>query len=329
MQGIFRVVLSGAALAAATLVSVNALAQTEKAYPTHAITMVIPYPPGATTDLLGRMVADGMREELGQSVVVENRGGASGNIGSAHLAKAAPDGYTIGIGTDATHGGSNFFLAAGKAPDPIKEFTPISLAAKNILVLVAHPSFQPNNIQELIEYAKKNPGKLSFGSSGTGSPHHLAGALLNDMAGINMVHVPYKGGGQAVIDVLGGQIPLIFASLASVDSHIKSGKLKVLGVTEKTRYPGLPDVPAIGETVKGFDMESWLAIFAPANTPRAVVDKLNAAVVKTLGTAKVRDKLNSMGLLVVGSSAGEMASMQAAYVKSSGALIKSQGIKAE
>ena len=329
MSALYRIAaLSLACLATAVTTSVATAEETQN-FPSKPITIVVPYPPGATTDLLGRLVAEDMRTTLGQPVIVENRGGAAGSIGSAWVARAANDGYTLLVGTDGTHGGANFFLTAKPSFDPIKDFTPISNAARNIVVLVTHPSSPFNTVQELVDYAKKNPGKLSYGSSGNGSPHHLSGVLLNQLTGIDMLHVPYKGGGPAVVDVMGNQIPLVFASLASVETQIKAGKLKALGITQADRYKGMPDLPTIGETIKGFDVASWLAFFAPAGTPQPVVNKLNDAVVNALHKPAIADKLNSMGLLVIADSPKDLADYQRAYFKTSGDLIKSAGVKVE
>ncbi|OWT55216.1 Bug family tripartite tricarboxylate transporter substrate binding protein [Candidimonas nitroreducens] len=311
----------------ATLLGVApaAPAATQKAYPDQPLHLVIPYPPGATTDLVGRLVADKLRGTLHQPVIVENRGGASGEIGSAHVAHSAPDGYTIVLGTDATHA-SNYFMTKNPPYNPITDFTPITMAVKNIVVLVANPAFPPNTLPELVTYVKQHPGKVSFGSSGNGSPHHLAGVLFNELAGTDMMHVPYKGGGPAAVDVLGGQIPLIFSSLATVDSYIKSKKLKVLGVTEKSRYEGLPQVPAIDEALPGFEISSWLGFFGPAGLPKPIVQTLNTAIVAALRTPQVRDKLSSMGLLVVADKPEDFARLQKATFDKAGKLIKASGL---
>ena len=313
-----------AALASLSL----AAAAVAQPYPSKPIRLVVPYPPGASTDVVARLVGQKIGDEFGQPVIVENRGGASGNIGSDHVAKSAPDGYTFLLATDATHS-SNAYLFKDFPFDVIKDVTPITMAAKNIIVLVAHPSFPPNNIRELIDYAKKNPGKLSYGSAGQGSPHHLAGAMLNQMAGIDLVHVPYKGGGPAATDVLGGQIPMIFSSLVTVAQQIQAGKLKVLGVTDKTRYAGLPGVPTIAETLPGFEMSSWLGFFGPPNLPAPIVTKLHDAIVKALADPTIAAKLNSAGLLIVGNTPQQFAAQQKSDYEKRGALIKAIGIQPE
>lgn len=305
-----------------------AVAANAQGYPAKPIKLIVPYPPGASTDAVARQVGQKMSDDLGQPIVVDNRAGASGNIGSDLVAKSPADGYTFLLGTDATHT-SNPHLFKAFPFDVIRDATPLTLAAKNILVLVALPSFPPNNIRELIDYAKKNPGKLSYGSAGQGSPHHLAGAMLNQMAGIDLVHVPYKGGGPAATDVLGGQIPLVFSSLVTVSSQIQAGRLKVLGVTEKARYAGLPNVPAIAETLPGFEMSSWLGFFGPPNLPAAIVSRLHDSIVKALLAPDVTAKLNAAGLLVVGNTPEQFAAQQKLDYENRGQLIKAIGIQPE
>ena len=297
-------------------------------YPNRPIKLVIPYPPGASTDALGRMVAQKMTDSMGQSVVVENRGGASGNIGSDMVAKAAADGYTFLLGTDATHG-TNVFLFQKFPYDPAKDFTPLTLAVKNIIVLVVPPSLPVRSVGELIEYGKANPGKLSYGTSGAGSPHHLSGELLHQMTGVDLVHVPYKGGGPALTDLLGGQIPMLFASLVSVEQYIRSGKMRALAITDVARYKGLPDVPIVAETLPGFEMTSWLGFFGPAGLPQPVVTKLHEEIVKALNKPDVRPKLEATGLEVVGNTPDQFAGIVRRTLETRGALVRSAGIKAE
>ncbi len=297
-------------------------------YPAKQIRLVVPYPPGASTDIVARMVAQKVSEDFKQPVVVENRGGASGNLGSDFVSKAAPDGYTFLLGTDATHS-SNPYLFKNFPFDVIKDTTPITMAAKNILVLVANPKFPPNNVRELIQYAKQHPGTLSYGSSGTGSPHHLAGEMLNEQAGIDLTHIPYKGGGPAVVDVLGGQIPLVFASLVSVTSYVQAGKLKVLAVTEPTRYPGLLEVQTVAETLPGFEMSSWLGFFGPPKMSAPVLARLNEAIVKALAAPESTAKLEAQGLMVVANSPEQFASQQKAAYEKRGKIIKAIGIQPE
>lgn len=316
-----------AALMGAAIVT-GGVAVAQDAYPNRMIKLVVPYSPGATTDMMARLVAEKIREDFKQTVVVENRAGASGMIGSDFVAKSAPDGYTILLATDGTHTGNPFLLK--KFPfDAINDVTPITLGAKNLVGLVAHPSLPVNNVRELIDHAKKNPGTLTYGSSGNGSPHHLAGILFNQMAGTDIMHVAYKGGGPSVVDVLGGHIPLAYASLATVMPHIKSGKLKLLGLTEKNRAPEFPTLPTVAETLPGFEMGSWLAFAGPANLPAEVLKKLNQSLVKALKMPDVAAKLNEGGLLVVGSTPEEFAAILRADYDTRGRLIKKYGIQSD
>lgn len=304
--------------------SLSALA--DDGYPNHLIKLVVPYGPGATTDLMARLVAQKVGDDLKQTVLVDNRAGASGMIGSELVAKSPADGYTILLATDGTHTGNPFLVK--KFPfHAINDVTPISLAAKNIIALVANPSVPAKNVRELIDYAKKNPRTLSYGSSGNGSPHHLAGILFNQMAGIDITHVPYKGGGPSVVDVLGGQVPLAFVSLATVMPHLKSGKLRLLGITEKKRAPEFPDLPTVAETLPGFEMDSWLGFVGPANLPPAVLEKLNHSINKALKDPSVSAKLNEAGLLVIGSTPKEFSDKLRADYDMRGRLIHENNIK--
>ncbi len=277
-------------------------------YPSKTITILSPYPPGATNDILARLIAPKLSETFGQSVVVENRTGASGNIGVALAERAAPDGHTIVIGNDATHA-TNVFLYKDIGFDPVTSFAPITLAARNIIGIALHPSVPVDDVKGLIAYARANPAKLSFGSSGTGSPHHLAGELLQQMADIKLTHVPYRGGGQAVVDLLGGHLPMMFASLAAVMPYRDAGKVKVLAVVEKERYGLLRDIPTVGETVPGFEMSSWLGVFAPAGTPAPIIDQLNRAIVAAMRSDDIRGKLDPQGLEIIGSTPAEFAAV--------------------
>ena len=307
----------------ACLVTAHANAQ---AWPTRPIKLVVPYPPGASTDIVARSVAQKIAEPLGQPVLIDNRGGASGSIGSDYVAKSVADGYTFQIGTDATHA-SNVHLTRNFPYDPVRDFTAITAAVANIIVLVVHSGVPANSVAALIEHAKRNPGRLGYGSSGTGSPHHLSGELLRQLVGIDIVHVPYKGGGPAVSDLLGGQIPMVFASMATVAQHISSGKLRALGVIEPNRYAALPQIPTIGETVRGFELSSWLGFFAPAGLPAPILARLSTEIVKALKSDDLRSKFEPAGLAVIGNSPAEFAAMVKAATEGRGRLIKAAGIQ--
>jgi tripartite-type tricarboxylate transporter receptor subunit TctC len=297
-------------------------------YPDRPIKLVIPYPPGASADAMGRLVAQKMAVPLGQPVVVDNRSGASGNIGSEAVAKAAPDGYTLLLGTDATHA-SNLHLSANPSFHPVRDFTPLSLAVLNPIVLVVHPSMPAKNLSELLAYVKNHPQHGGFGSSGNGSPHHLAGELLKQRTGAPLVHIPYRGGGPALNDVLGGQLPILFASLITVLQHIQAGRLRALAVTSAQRVEALPQVPTVAETLEGFEMNSWLAFFGPARLPDAMARRLSAEMVAAIRDPEVRTKLHDGGLVPVGSTGAELAEVVRRDVEQRGRVIRAANIKPE
>jgi tripartite-type tricarboxylate transporter receptor subunit TctC len=310
------------------LAAIGTAAAAQDYYPSRPVTIVVGYAPGATSDLLARTVAERLNASWGQSVIVDNRSGVGGNIAAAHVARAQPDGYTLMIGTDAIMT-SNVFLYKNTPFDPIKDFAPIANAGANIICLAAHVELPVSSVAELIAYAKSNPGKLQYGSSGTGSPHHLAGELLRRKTGIDIVHVPYRGGGATINDLLGGHIRVAFLSLSTAVPHLASGKIKILAVVEKTRYAAMPDTPTIGETVPGFEMSSWIAFFAPAATPAPLIGRLHDSIVNILTTDSVRDKLASLGLAVTPSTPGELATMVKEGLAVRGELVRTANIQAE
>ena len=287
-----RLALAGLALAAAAAVPFAAQAQ---AYPTKPVTVVVPFAAGGTTDILARVIGQALNKELGQPVVVDNRAGAGGNIGAALAAKAPADGYTLFMGTVGTHA-INQSLYKKLPFDPIKDFQPLTRVAMVPNLLVANPTKPYKTVKELVAYAKAHPGKVNFGSSGSGSSIHLSGELFNALAGVQMVHVPYKGSAPAVTDLLGGQIDIMFDNMPSAIQHVRSGKLRPIAVTTAKRSPELPDVPTIAEAgVPGYEATSWFGMFAPANTPAPVVAKLNTALVKVLADPEVKKKLAEQG----------------------------------
>jgi tripartite-type tricarboxylate transporter receptor subunit TctC len=318
---------------AATLIASLPLAWTglarAQAWPDKPIRLVVPYPPGASTDAMGRIVAQAIAGPLGQTVVVDNKGGASGGIGSDFVAKSPPDGYTFLLGTDATHS-ANFHLSATPPYHPVKDFTPLTLAATNPIVLVINPAVTPaKNLAELMAAVKADPAKGAYGSSGNGSPHHLAGELLKQKSGAPLTHVPYRGGGPAVTDLLGGTVPMVFSSLITVLPHIKSGKLRAIAVTSTKREASLPDVPTLGETYAGTEMNSWLGFWAPANLPPAVAQRLSDEIIKALKNPEVKAKLDAAGLVVAALSPAETGTLVAREFEARGQLIRSAGIKSE
>jgi len=315
-----------AALLLASATGGLAAAQTAPACDT--IRLIEPYPPGGSTGVVARIVAQKLSADLGQTVIVENRPGASGNIGSAYVAKAKPDGCTLLIGTDATHAG-NFYLFKDFPYHPIDDFTPITMAARNVLVLVAHPSFPAGSIPELIAHAKAKPGALFYGSSGIGSPHHLSGALFDHLAGTQMTHVPYAGNAPSIADLVGGQIGLVYSSLTSAEPHIKAGKIKPLGVTQRERYAGLPDTPAIHESLPDFEMTSWLGFFAPAGLPPPLLDTISQSMRTALQEPKTVAQLAELGLVVEASDPQTFAAQQKETFTSRGELIQANDIRAD
>jgi tripartite-type tricarboxylate transporter receptor subunit TctC len=297
-------------------------------FPARPITIVIGYTPGAVSDLVARTIGEGLHQAWGQPVIVDNRPGSSGNIGAAFVARAPADGYTLMVGTDATMA-SNVHLFKQVGFDPVKDFAPVTLAGANIVCLAVNADLPVKSVAELIAYAKTHPGKLSFGSSGVGSPHHLAGELLRQMAGIEITHVPYKGGGPAMNDVLGGHIPMAFLSLSAVVPHINTNRVRILAVVEKSRYAAMPEVPTIAETVPGFEMSSWIGVFAPAGTPSEIVARLNDGMVKVLTTESVKARLATLGLAVIAGTPDELGAVVKDGIKLRGELVKAAGIQPE
>jgi tripartite-type tricarboxylate transporter receptor subunit TctC len=295
-------------------------------YPSRPVTIVVGYTPGATSDLLARTMAERLNAAWGQSVIVDNRSGVGGNIAAGYVARAPADGYTLMVGTDAIMT-SNVFLYKNTPFDPVKDFAPITNAGANIICLTVHVDLPVNSVAGLIAYAKANPGKLQYGSSGIGSPHHLAGELLRQKTGIDIVHVPYRGGGATINDLLGGHIKVAFLSLSSAVPHLGSGKIRIVAVVEKSRYAAMPDIPTIGETVPGFEMSSWLGFFAPAGTP--LITRLNEAMVKVLTMDAVKEKLAALGLVVAPSTPAELAATVREGLAVRGELVRAANIQAE
>jgi tripartite-type tricarboxylate transporter receptor subunit TctC len=276
-------------------------------WPIRTVKIVTPLAPGAATDLLARAVGDQLSAQIGQPVIVENRPGGAGTIAGDLVARAAPDGYTLLLGAAGIHASATFLIKKLNY-DPVRDFTPLTTAAELPIALVVHPSLPVKDVAEFIAYARQNPGKLSFGSSGYGTTHHLAGELLKSQAGIDMVHVPYRGGAPAMVDLLAGQIPVVFATLSTVVPHLNSGKLKVLGMVEERRSRLHPDIPRVGETVPGYATpSSWMGFFAPAGLPAELAQRLNAELVKSIAAPSVRTTLEQNGFEIVTRSTVEFA----------------------
>ncbi|RTZ48080.1 tripartite tricarboxylate transporter substrate binding protein [Candidimonas sp. SYP-B2681] len=296
-----------------------------EAYPEKPINLIVSYPAGGSVDVAARILQDPLSKILGQPVVVENKGGAGGTIGTAAVAKAAPNGYTLLI-TLSSHT-INPAIYTTLPFDTENDFTPISMVASAPQILVAHPTFPPSSLAELIEYAKKRPDAIPYGSAGTGSPSHIAGELFKLKTGLTLTHIPYRGGGPATIDVLGGTIPLLWVSLPSVTQHVKSGRLKALAVSTKDRTPVLPDVPSVSETIKEFNVDSWYAMFAPANTPPAIVDKIQAAISTAAKDTKVQAAFLAQGAVAIGGTSAELDQVVKTEVPMWKALAKQADIK--
>ena len=287
----------------------NALFQTDinaqTSYPDRPIKLVVPYPPGGTTDLLARSLAPRLSERLGQPILIENRAGAGGVIGSQVVAKSPSDGYTLVFGSIASHG----ILPAIQIPqpyDPLKDFTPVSLVAITPNVLLANVNAPAKNVAELISLAKSQPGKLNFGSTSLGGSPHMSGELLKSQAKIQMVHVPYKGGAPMLVDLIGGQIDFAFDNLPSSIQHIRSGKVKALAVTTSKRWPYAPDIPTMAESgLAGYESSAWFGLFAPGNTPKGIVDLLNKQVSAILKISEVEKNYLEQGAMPVGNSSEE------------------------
>jgi len=300
-----------------------------QAYPAKPIRLVVPFPAGGTTDILARAVGQKLTEAWGQPVVVDNRPGAGGNIGSELVAKAAPDGYTLLMGTVGTHA-INASLYAKMPYDHIKDFAPVILVAGVPNVLVVNPAVPVNSVQELIAYAKANPGRLNFASSGSGTSIHLSGELFKVMAGVQMTHIPYKGSAPALQDLIGGQVQLMFDNLPSALPQIKGGKLRALAVTSATRAAALPDVPTVAEAgLPGFEASSWFGVLAPAGTPVAIIARLNAEIAKWLASPEAREKLASQGANAAGGSPEDFAKHIAAETAKWQKVVKESGAKVD
>lgn len=297
-------------------------------YPVKSIRLIVPFAAGGLLDNGVRVIAERASQRLGQQLVIENRPGATGFIGTELVAKSAPDGYTIVGGFDGTLTISPHI--APKIPfDTLRDFQPITKLADATLILVAHPSVHANTLGELIAQ-KDKIGSLSYGTSGTGSPNHVAGEMLKQMTGLDLVHIPYKGGGQAIGDVVGGQIPLVYTAIATAQQFVKGGKLKALGISSARRSPLFPEVPTFIEAgLPGFVVDSWIGLLAPAKTPRAIVERLQKELLAVLGTPEVRERYATLGLQPVGSTPDEFAAQLKAELDRWGPVVKKAGIKAE
>lgn len=299
-----------------------------QAWPNRPVRMVVSYPPGGGADVVARLLGPKLSEYLGQQFVIENRGGASGVIGAEVVAKAAPDGYTVLL--DASAHGVNPSLQPKLPYDTMKDLGAVSLLVRVPNVVVVTPSLPVNSVAELIALAKSKPGELSFASSGTGSAQHLAAELFKVQANLSMVHVPYRGGSAAMVDVMSGQIPLMFTNMASALPHVKAGKLKPLATTGSHRPSALPDLPTVAETgLKGYEVYEWNGLFVTGGTPGDIIDRLQKAAVKALSQADVRERLVNLGAEVAASTPAELDRYRSNEIVKWAAIIKKAGIKPE
>ena len=318
--------LPGMAVLALTLAAaLPALAE----FPDRPIKIIVPYPPGGTSDLLARAVAPRLGERLKQTVVIENRAGAGGVIGSQVVAKSPADGYTLLLGTIATHG----ILPVLQKPAPydaVKDFAPVTLVASTPNVLVANPSAPVRNVAELLALARAKPGSVNFGSTSLGGSPHMSGELLKTMAQVDIVHVPYKGGGPMLIDLMGGQIPVGFDNLPSSINHIRAGKIRALAVTTAKRWPGAPEIPTMAEAgVPGYEASAWFGLLAPANTPKPIVELLQRHVAAILRQPEVEKMLLEQGAEAVGNTPDEFARLIAAELQKWTKVVAATGVKLE
>jgi len=298
-----------------------------QAFPVKPIRLIVPYPPGGATDIVGRTYAQQLSQGLGQQVLVENRPGAGATIGTLAAAKSPGDGYTVLLGTL-----SNLACAPSLYPnvgyDPIKSFAPVGRLTNSLFVIVVHPALPIKSLRELIGLAKSRPAELTYGSAGSGTLLHIAGEMFKTAAGVNIIHVPYKGGGVAVIDLLAGRIQIIFDQLPTYQPHVQAGKLKVLAVAGPNRLSQLPDVPTTGEAgMPGFQIVSWFGLVAPTGTPNDAIRRLNAEVLKASETKELKDVLSARGADAAGSSPEELAALIADGVSMCSRVIRTAGIK--
>jgi len=297
-------------------------------YPAKPIRMIVTYPPGGGADTMARIIAPKLSERLGQQVVVENKAGASGQIGADLVAKSPADGYTILL--DATAYSVNPSLYPKLPYDPIKDFAPVTVLVRVPNILVVTPGFAPKSVQELVALAKSKPGQLSYASSGNGSAQHLAAELFKVGAGVDIVHIPYKGGAPAIADVMGGQVPMFFGNMSSALPHVKSGRVRALAVTGGKRSANVPDLPTIAESgVPGYEVYEWNGVFAPAGTPAAIVNRLQAEIARIMHLPEVSEKLAALGAEAVANTPQEAAAFVKAEIAKWTMVVKQANIKAE
>ena len=292
------------------------------------MTLLVPYPPGASTDQVARLVAQRWSAITGQTLVIENRGGANGNVGAAVVAKSPPDGSRILLATQPIVS-INPFIYKDAGFDANKDLTPLTCGVNAVVALVAHPSLPANTVAELIDYGKRNPGALQYGTAGSGSPQHIGGLLLAQRAGIGLTHVPYRGGGPMVTDLVAGHIKLGIVSLSAVKAHVADKRLKVLAIGEKTRFAGAPDIPTVAETLPGFELTTWLGFFGPGGLPRERVQALSQALIQALSAEEVKLQLQQLALPLRAEGPEALARLVQADQEMYGRIIREQKITAD
>ncbi len=313
--------------ASAASIALPALAQ--PAWPSRPIRYIVPFAPGGTTDILGRVVGEKLGPILGQTIVIENKPGQGGSVGAAELARAAPDGHTIGGGTISSHA-INATLYDKLPYDPVTSFAPITMYATQPNVLLVHPSVPATTLREFVALLKASPGRYAYGSAGNGTSQHISGELFKAMAGVQMQHVPYRGSGQMVPELLGGTLPVAFDNIATGIPHMKTGKLRALAVTTARRSSVAPDVPTMAESgLTGYELSSWQAVFAPAGTPPAIVDRLYTEIGRILRMPDVAKRLGDLGLDLSGMAPAELAAVIRADVPRLGKVVRDSGAKAD
>ena len=312
-------------LVATIALTFSALAWAQS-YPSRQLRLVVPFPPGGTSDILARTIGARLSAPLGQPVVVENRPGAGGNIAADHVAKSAPDGYTLIMGTSSLAISQSLYKKLTYSL--VDDFAPVTQAVNYTNLLVVHPSAGVKNVEELLKAARTKPGSLSYGTPGNGTPPHMTGELFKSYTGVNIVHIPYKGGAPAIADLIAGQIPMMFDNVPPLLPHVRSGKIQALAVTSLKRIPVLPEVPTLHELgLKDFDAVGWNGILAPAGTPREIVSRLHTEVVRVLRAPDVRDQLTSQGADIVGNSPEEFAAWIKTEVRKWAEVVKVSGAK--
>jgi tripartite-type tricarboxylate transporter receptor subunit TctC len=300
-----------------------------QAWPSRPIKYIVPFAPGGTTDILARMVAPKLADALGQPVVVENRPGQAGSLGAAELARAAPDGHTIGGGTISSHA-INVSLYSRLPYDPLKDFSPITMLATLPNMLVVHPSIPANSVQELVAFLKANPNRHSFGSAGNGTSQHMSGELFKTMTGVQMQHIPYKGSGPMIPDLLAGTLSMSFENITTAYPPVKAGRLKALAVTSARRSFVAPEVPTMAEAgLAGYDISSWQALFAPAGVPKPIVDRLYGETAKALTSPEVAKRLQELGLDAGGITPEELSAVIRSEIPKLGKVVRESGAKVD